>query len=69
MDVVIAASFLWGTSMNTEECERDKNVLLTLGNIALRLMDDCYQNKPSNKAVNEFLTRISLLRDKARSRC
>lgn len=42
---------------------------MTLGSIALKLIDDCYKGRPSKESKSDFLTKVSLLRDKVSSRC
>lgn len=42
---------------------------MALGAIALKVVDDCYKEKPRKESISYFLTKISQLRDKVSNRC
>ena len=63
------------TSMrkNVKEKSSQLNNVVDIRRIKLieltkQLQNDCYQGKPSKEAINDFLTKVSLLRDKG-SKC
>lgn len=57
--------------MNKRRGRIDKDYAgrMALGVIALELIDDCYKGRPSKESKSDFLTKVSLLRDKVSSRC
>lgn len=48
------------------ENESDYEKRMALGDIALQLIDDCYEGKPTDESKNDFLTKVSLLRYEGR---
>jgi hypothetical protein len=48
------------------ESKSDYKKRMTLGGIALQLIDDCYKGKPTDESKNDFLTKVSLLRYEGR---
>jgi hypothetical protein len=53
----------------TNENKQINDKLKELHNIALQLSYDCYNGKHSQKAISDFLTKISLLKDEVSSKC
>lgn len=71
MAMVIEPCFYWKAIMDRsikQEQSSNKDLII-LRSIALNLIEDCYQSKPINESINNFLTRVSLLRDKVSSKC
>ena len=70
MAMVSAPHFFWRAIMNnTKESKQINYKLKELRNIALQLSYDCYNGKHSQKAISDFLIKVSLLRDKVSSKC
>jgi hypothetical protein len=70
MVMVFVPHFFWRAIMQERRCgDKDYKERMALRTISLQLIEDCYKGKPSNKSISDFLTRVSLLRDKACSKC